>query len=130
MAEAVFNKLCGDRGVDMTAESAGLSTVTGLPAAQNSRTVMMEQGIDISDFRSTSIEDKDMDSFDVFAVMTVDQKYLLRYYGVVAEKIYVLSEETGGISDPYGGSEGRYRQCRDEITAAVEELLRSLTEEL
>ncbi len=126
MAQGIFNYICRGEELPFCAESAGLCTLTGLPVSQNSASAMMENGIDISDFTATSIEDKDIDSYDLFAVMTPDHKQVLMSFGVPSEKIYILAESTGGISDPYGGSLQRYRQCCCEIEVAVRELLKEL----
>lgn len=130
MAQAIFNKLCAEQELPMIAESAGLCTATGVPVSENSAKVLKEIGIDISGFTATDISDKDMESFDVFAVMSNDHRNTLRYYGVPDEKIHILAEDKGGIFDPYCGSEALYRVCRDEIIDAVRELISKLSEKL
>ncbi len=126
MAQGMFNSICQEENLPYLAESAGLCTLTGIPVSPNSAAAMLENGVDICDFTATSIEDKDIDSYDVIAVMTPEHKQVLMSYGVPAEKIYVLAESSGGISDPYGGSLQRYRQCCCEIESAVRELLKEL----
>lgn len=130
MAQGLFNHICAERNLPFEAESAGLSTVTGLPVSENSKKALLEQGIDISSFTSTDIADKDLEDFSLFAVMTKEHRDVLRYYGVPAEKIYILNEDKGGVFDPYGGSEALYRVCRDEIETAVKKLTDELTEEI
>ncbi len=42
MAEGIFNKLAEEKGIDVTAESFGLSTITGAPVSENSVKVCAE----------------------------------------------------------------------------------------
>lgn len=129
MAQGIFNSICRERELPFDSRSAGLCTVTGLPVSENSVSVLKESGIDISDLKSTSIADVDTEEYSLFAVMTPEHRDMLLYYGFPPEKIYVLAEDKGGISDPYGGNGGRYRICRDEINAAIEELIHRLGDE-
>lgn len=128
MAEAVFNKLCKDRNQDMISESAGLCTITGLAMSVNSQEALKSIGIEAQDFKSTSVEDVDMDVYSVFATMTPEHAQVLKGYGISHDKICVLSEATGGISDPYGCSVGRYVQCLEEISCEVTKLFEKLSE--
>lgn len=130
MAEGIFNHICRNENLPFTAESAGICTLTGLPVSENSVCALEEVGIDISKVTATSIEDINFDDYALVAVMTEEHKMILCSYGVPAEKIYVLAEETGGISDPYGGSQGIYRKCREEIEEAVKILTERLREEI
>ncbi len=130
MAEGLFNDICKKESLPFEAESAGLSTVTGLPVSVNSVSVMKEKGIDISDLTSTSIGDISLEDFSLFAVMTSEHRDVLVFYGVPAEKIYILQEDKGGVFDPYGGSQALYRVCRDEIEEAVKKLTEELKEEI
>jgi len=118
MAEAICNKLAGKN----IADSAGINTVTGLSASQNSIEVCKEIGIDLSGFTSTWICDRNPAEYDLFAVMSNSHKQVLVSLGIDAEKIIVLN-----ISDPYGGDLETYRKCRDEIYSAVKNLLESLS---
>ncbi len=130
MAEGIFNHICKRESLPFVSQSAGVCTSTGIPAAQNSVTALAQIGIDISSFTSTVITDLDTDEFFLVAVMTPEHKEILRYFNVPSEKIYILSEDKGGISDPYGGSEARYRICRDEIEEAVKTLIEELREKI
>lgn len=130
MAQGIFNHICAENNLPFVAESAGLSTITGLPVADNSKKVMQKKGIDISTLTSTDIADKQLEDYYLIAVMTGEHRDILRYYGVPAERIYILSEDKGGIFDPYGGSEALYELCRDEIEEAVKTLTEKLRGEI
>ncbi len=128
MSEGFFSAMCKERNLPYTCESAGLATITGLPAAENSVRAMSEYGVDISHYTSTSVDDLNLDDYYLFAVMTQDHKDELVYCGVPAEKIYILARDTGGIGDPYGGSPAIYAVCAKEIKQAVEDLILYLGE--
>ena len=95
MAEGIFRRMAEEAGrKDLYCMSAGLAAADGAPAAEK--------------------------AFDVFAVMTATHAYVLRQAGVPEHKIYILGEE---IADPYGGDLATYRACREQLTAALRELL-------
>lgn len=122
MAEIIFNSICSERELPYKGESAGVCTISGLPMSENSKAVLEEAGYSAEGFASTDISDLSLEEYDIFAVMTPNHGLSLLQYGVAAEKIYVFALERGGISDPYGMSEGTYRLCRDEIKAEAEKL--------
>lgn len=124
MAEGIFNKLAEEKGLAHRADSCGIYTASGLPASENSLLACAEIGVDLSGFKSTEYSDINPNDYELIAVMTESHRQALLSFGVPFEKIIVLAEETGGISDPYGGNLGRYIICRDEIISAVEELLK------
>ena len=130
MAEGIFNDICKKDSLPFVGESAGLSTITGLPVSANSVSVLKEKGIDISCLTSTAITDVNMEDYILFAVMTKEHSDVLCYYGVPSEKIYILREDKGGVFDPYGGSHALYRVCRDEIEEAVKKLTEELREKI
>jgi len=125
MAEVVFNALCKERSLPYTAKSAGVCTITGLPMSENSQKALREWGAEANNFTSTSIDELDLEEFDLFAVMSENHKRVLNEsFGVDEDKIRVLN-----ISDPYGGSMGIYRICRDEIAEAVNNIIGELGDE-
>lgn len=123
MAEGIFNKYAEENKLDWFAESAGIQAITGLPAFENSVEVCKEIGVDLSDFTSTWICDTDPLQYDLFCVMTENHRNIISSLGIDKDKIIILNEKNGGISDPYGESVEIYRKCRDEIQKGVEEVL-------
>ena len=120
MAEGIFNKLASEKGIDVTAESFGLSTITGAPVSENSVKVCAEIGVDLSNLKSTYIEDAPLEKYEKFYCMSQSHARILsECFFVKLKDIEVL-----GISDPYGGSEEVYRQCRDEIYNSVKEIIK------
>ncbi len=126
MAEGIFNKIAKDRELNFRAESCGICTASGLPASENSRIACDEIGVDLKHFKSREISDVDFTDYELIAVMTEAHAEALISFDVPLEKICILAESRGGISDPYGGDLGRYVICRDEIVFALDELLERL----
>lgn len=118
MAEYVFNDICKRNNLPFESKSAGVCTITGLPMSENSAAVLQEAGINAEGFVSTSIDEVDLSQTENFAVMSEDHKRILvELFSVDEKKITVMN-----ISDPYGGSLGRYRNCFDEIVLSVKKL--------
>ncbi len=97
--------------------SRGLAT-DGSPAALNSVNVMLEAGIDITKHISKQMSYTDADRADVIVCMSSSHADTLEALGVDKLKCYVL-----GIGDPFGGDINLYRECRDNIFEAVDELI-------
>lgn len=125
MAEGIARKIAAEKypDQDWTFSSAGLAAFNGSPASRHSIDVCGERGIDLSAHRSQRLNPEIAAKTDLFAVMTAGHAQILRQCGIPAEKIAVPD---GEIPDPYGGDEEEYRDCRDEITRAVEKLLASV----
>lgn len=125
MAEGIAKKLLNEKYSDsgITVSSAGVSASNGSAPSENSVIVCEEIGVDISKHRSSSVTHDLLEQTDVFAVMTKSHAEILKFYGVPEDKMIVLG---GGIPDPFGGSVAIYRECRDIIFEAVNELLERL----
>ena len=119
MAEALFKKICEERNMNVECRSAGTATFTGSPASDNSVAVMKEIGIDLTDFRSTSVTALNLPEYDLFVPMTYSHALGLLTMGVEKKKIYLFEED---VSDPYGGDIDIYRKTRGEISANLEKL--------
>lgn len=122
MAAALFNKMAEEKGLSHRADSCGVCTVTGLPASENSLIACEQLGLDLSSFRSTALDDITLSDYELIVCMTESHKEALLNFGVPEEKVLVLAQDRGGISDPYGGNLGRYIICRDEMILSLEEL--------
>ncbi len=97
--------------------SRGLAA-DGSPAAQNSVNVMLEKGIDITGHISSQMTYEDAQNADIIVCMSTSHADILEGLGIDKLKIFVL-----GINDPFGGDLNTYRECRDEIFAAVDEFI-------
>ncbi|MED9968552.1 MAG: low molecular weight phosphatase family protein [Ruminococcus sp.] len=120
MAEAIFNKLAGEKNLDVYAVSFGMAAASGVPVSALSVRACEEIGIDLSGKKASFIYNYDIDGIDKFYCMSEEHKNMLvQFCGVPEEKIEVL-----GITDPFGGNFEVYRQCRDEIYNSVQELIK------
>ena len=120
MAAALFRKLAKERGLPLTAVSAGLAPEFGAPASENAIAAMAEEGIDLSNHRAKPATPALRDEAQMIAVMTEHHRLALIAAGVDAHKIFVLG---GGVPDPYGGSLDLYRETRDALKAVLPALL-------
>lgn len=119
MAQALMKRKTEKNGFCTRADSCGLGAYSGDAVSENAVTVMAEKGIDISFHRARKFSPYMADEYDMFIVMSNSHKAVLSQF-VPEEKIILLG---GGVADPYGGDLNAYRQCRDEIEGALDELL-------
>lgn len=121
MAEAIFNRLAEEKGLNVKAESFGIATETGLSISQNSALVCAEIGIDLSYKTSTAAFDTELEKYSKFFCMSQSHAAMLsQYFGIAADKISVLN-----VADPYGGDVNVYRQCRKQIYNSIEEIIKA-----
>lgn len=119
MAQGIFNEKYTGNGV--SCKSAGLYATDGIPPTENAILACKQINVDISGYRSENIGNIDLSDFDIFAVMTEEHAEVLQLLGVPNDKIRILG---GGISDPYGGDLDEYIRCRDQISKAIDDLVR------
>lgn len=110
MAQAIFTDMAKDSGIAFTVCSAGIHAQNGDPASENAVTACEETGLDLKHHRAKSVMDENLNTTDLFVVMTMTHAQALMELGVPKDKIYILN-----VSDPFGGSLQVYRDCRDEI---------------
>ena len=101
-----------------TVQSAGFAADVGAPAAENAVEALREIGLDLSSHRAAQLTPEMCAAADRIFVMTAAHGYILGRMGVPADKITVL-----GIPDPFGGDLTVYREARDAIAAALDEVL-------
>lgn len=102
---------------DLEVESRGLCA-DGSPVSENSRLAADECGIDISHHISKQLTTADLVA-DRFYCMSASHRQMLLSIGVPDSKVFILG---CGIHDPFGGSLGYYRVCRDEIFSQIDRL--------
>ena len=119
MAQAIFNKLASEKGLDVRALSFGLAAVEGMRASVNSTKVCEEIGIDLSDFRTHFIYSYDIGQFEKFYCMSEGHRTILINCGIEPERVVSMD-----VPDPFGGDLNIYRLCRDSIYNSVEEIIK------
>jgi len=130
MAQGLFADLVRGRH-DIEVTSAGIGAVGGQSPSPYAVEVMGELGIEIGNIRSKPLMAELVRKADFIFVMTyghLDSMLLL--FPSAAEKTFLLREfETDlpvmerEVSDPIGQSREVYRDCRDQIRAALPRLL-------
>lgn len=135
MAEAIFKERLKKHGKqDITVSSAALVDMKGEPADPIAAKILMENGFDGTDHRSTLLTDDFVSGADMVVVMEENQRRLIiERYPEAETKIHLLKSYTKGyketdsdIKDPHRMSVYHYRLCFSEIYLAVDGMLRSI----
>lgn len=123
VAEAVMNKKAFEHGLDIVSESAGLQAFSGDEANEYSVKAAGRLGVDISCHRSRKFSPYMAEEYDLFVVMTSEQKKALREF-IAEEQIYILADS---ITDPYGENEEAYCECAEKISEGIDRLITELS---
>lgn len=135
MAAAIFNSLAAQKGLDYTAQSAGVAAVGDRPASDNAIKAMAEIGIDLTGHRTRFLPSLDLNEYSLFVALNDEHAEILRTIGIPENMLRLLRRAPNvddiydlrqGIVDPYGGDINAYRKCRDEIIGAVKLLIATL----
>lgn len=127
MAEGLLRKLLeGKPQVEVV--SAGTSVYDGKKAADNTVSVMKEEGIDVSNHLTRQLTDDIINKSDlIFAMEERHKDYIIRRVPKAADKAYLLrifaKPDAPGIEvnipDPIGMDISYYRHIRDLIKECV-----------
>lgn len=131
MAEALFRDFTHDRD-DVRVLSAGLAASRGqLPSALAVET-LIDEGIDLSDFRSQPLTENLVDKADWIVVMTrghMDTVKML--FPQAMQKTWLLRDfdadangQDQDLADPIGQSRAIYDHCRDVMKRIVPNILK------
>ncbi|WP_345976037.1 low molecular weight protein-tyrosine-phosphatase [Sulfurimonas sp. HSL3-7] len=129
IAEAIASKIARNRGLDLTIDSCGLSSLyAGEMPCNYSVRIAGEHGIDISSMRARQITYKDIDTFEL--IIAHDDKNRLELMEMGAKNVLKLGAfgyNGGDIPDPhlFPSYEGV-----DEVYAIIERCVTNLLEEL
>jgi len=124
LLKALLPKDCG-----WEISSAGVCAADGWPASDHSVTALREKDIDISGLTSTTLTPALIDEANLLVTMTEGHKQAI--LAAVPEskgKVFLLksfgiAQCAADIDDPVGGSLNDYRRVRDEINAALPDLI-------
>lgn len=109
--------------------SAGLSALDGQCASENAMRVLEEKRLDLSAHRSRKLTAAHIDGADLIVVMTEAHKRMILSRFPRSEGRVVLLNDFSPIHpgedvpDPFGMSQDVYRSIRDEIDAAMPDLV-------
>ncbi|MFH1645119.1 MAG: low molecular weight protein arginine phosphatase [Candidatus Omnitrophota bacterium] len=135
MAEAFLKKyLSADDGYEIL--SAGTLGFDGLPATKEAIAVMKEENLDISGYVSSALKKEMIENADiVFAMSKIHKDYILGKVPAAKDKVFLLKEyaeideDDKNISDPIGRPTDFYREVKDQIRKAVEEIVIRIKDE-
>lgn len=128
MAEGLLKHLLPkDCGWDVM--SAGVCAADGWPVSSHAVQALREKGIDISKLTSTTLTPYLIEQADLLVTMTEGHRHAV--LAAVPEskgKVFLLksfgiAQCAADIADPVGGSLDDYRRIRDEIDAALPDLI-------
>ena len=115
------------QGVEI--KSAGVFAMPGSSASSQAQEVLKENGLP-AEHSSAQVSDELVEWADYIFTMTTQHKMLLEnsYPGSVG-KTYTLKgfvEQTGEVSDPFGGSVATYRGTFEELQELIEFVVKKL----
>lgn len=135
MAEGLLRHLLGpDCGWEIS--SAGVCAGNGFPASPNAVAALQEKGIDISGHRSRLLSPAMIEDADLLVTMTRNHRdAILSIAPESAGKVFLLksfgiAQCPTDIYDPVGEALNIYRRVRDEIDAALPDLILYMKEDL
>ncbi|RRN74981.1 low molecular weight protein arginine phosphatase [Peribacillus simplex] len=131
MAEAILkNKHIA--GVEV--KSAGVYASAGQDASMHAKNVLVENDI-VHNHHSTPLSEKEMEwATHIFTMTEGHKEVIIRTYPKMIDKTFTLKEFViddkydRDIIDPFGGSEGIYRETFRELQKLIEELAIRLKE--
>jgi len=134
MAEGLLKHLLGpDRGWEIS--SAGVCAVNGLPANPCAVEALRELGLDLSGHRSRHLSPELIDEADLLVTMTGGHRRAITAIAPEsAGKVFLLksfgvAQCAADIYDPVGENLDVYRRVRDEIDAALPDLILYMMED-
>jgi len=134
MAEGLLcNLLPADCGWEVS--SAGVCAADGWPVSEHAVEALREKGIDISELTSQTLTPDLINEADLLITMTESQRQAVLAAGPETEdKVFLLksfgiAECAADINDPVGASLAIYRRVRDEIDAALPDLILTMIQE-
>ena len=128
MAEALYNQLARQQGLDTFATSAGLMAYEGMPASMGAQMAMEKRGADLSLHTAKTVDAQKLADADLVLCMQENHRAaLVARYPQYAGKIhtllgYALGKEAS-VPDPFGGDEAVYDYCAGQILEAVRKIL-------
>ena len=121
MAEAIARQLADERGLDVTASSAGTSAWDGAPASDGALLVALEEGLDLSIHRAQVLSRDLVAAADLILVMSPhhgERAIVLGGEGRTHLLTDYAARTTTGrpVQDPFGGELDLYRTTLVELT--------------
>lgn len=131
LAEALINH---ENVPGVTAKSAGIHAMDGMPVSVHSAQLLAEAGIAHKE-TSDELSVDDMQWADLVLTMTAGHRDILHgRFPEMKEKIFTIREYAGmpgnpDVQDPYGGSLDTYRMTFKELEKLIQAVIQRVTEE-
>lgn len=130
MAEAYLKKLLKKQDrADVEVSSAGIIALDGMGATEETRNVLLREGIDVGAHQSKRVTKKLVDESDIILVMEkVHEDSILQLAPEAKNRLFLLKEfakiddSNLNISDPIGASFEFYQEVFSTIKEAVERI--------
>jgi protein-tyrosine-phosphatase len=125
MAAGIMDFLFRQNGIDdITTDSAGIYAQDGAIASQNAIIAALELGVDIHSHIAKRLNEQLLKQSDEIYAMTEQHKNIIETtYPQCKGKVFL----TGfGIDDPFGGDLDEYRNYRDQIKNALDEIVKRI----
>ncbi len=138
MAKGYLEKRLKELGKEgITVSSAGVAALPCMPATEEAKQVVKEEGGDISDHRARRLSDVDVKGANLIFVMEkLHREYVLGKYPYAKKKTYLLKDfkklgnfdfsEDCGIPDPIAKDIDFYRKVFSIIKESIEKLLKEI----
>lgn len=139
MAENIFKKLAAEKGLNnISVMSAAVLDMKGAPADQKAIEILKENGIDVSDHKSTFLTENIVSESDKILVMTHQHRETMsEKYPEAKDKVFLLKSFSINcpehddnsfydIKDPYKLPYFHYRDCFAEIYVSIEGLMKCI----
>lgn len=126
MAEGLF-RLAAASHPEWEVHSAGIAAGNGQPASRETLNVLSRLGIDMSAHQSRHLDGKLMEqATDIFVMTFSHLNVMIANFPQHAQKVRLVTEYTGGddIIDPFGCSQDAYDATAEELTPAIEAIIR------
>ena len=126
MAQALFTKLCLEKGLGHKCGSAGVRASSSGHTNPNSVAALKElYGIDFDVPPRQLTKELSQKSALIIAMNADIAAYAVQACGAPREKVFLMPHP---VADPYGGDLETYKKCAREIESAVEALAERLAQ--
>lgn len=128
MAAGLFNAAAAREGLEITAQSCGISAFVPAPVSEDAVKTAAGYGADISGHRAVQVSETLVGASDrVYCMTRGHRDALALMFPAYAARIDVL--DASDIGDPFGGGAAEYAATGRQLSLAVEKLIEQLIAE-
>lgn len=131
MAEGIFKKMAKNMDLNLEISSAGIAALDGDRVSAGAVKAMKNIGIDISEYKSSLVNIGLVEEVDLILTMSnIHKDILADRFPNFKDKVFLINDyafgKTNDIEDPFGGSLRGYEIARDEISLAIEAIIKNI----